>query len=389
MKKALVIGAGPAGLMAAECMADAGLKVTIAEAKPSPARKFLMAGKSGLNLTKNEPQEQFESAYGDKPAALLAALREFGSAEIMSWAEGLGQELFTGSTRRVFPKAMKASPLLRAWLTRLGEKDVNLNLGWKWKGWDGAKSVFATGRGRETIEADVTVLAVGGKSWSKLGSDGEWAQEIGVTLAPFKPANVGFLVDWSSHMERHFGSPVKPVGLRVAGVLHRGEFVVSKTGIEGGGVYAVSSELRDGAFLSLDLLPDLTLQQVEDRLKRPQGKASKSTYLRKSLGLSPVKVALIQEFLRPLPSNSKLAVHLKNLPIPLLGTRPIDEAISTAGGVKFESMNDGLMLKDRPGVFCAGEMLDWEAPTGGYLITASMATGKRAGEAAARWLQEE
>lgn len=387
MKSALIIGAGPAGLMAAECLASAGVKVTITEAKSSPARKLLMAGKSGLNLTKNEPIDQFMSVYGDLPKALDTALRNFGPTEIMSWARGLDQEIFTGSTGRVFPKAMKASPLLRAWLARLNEKSVDLKLGWKWQGWDGESSLFNTPDGVQSIDADVTIMAVGGKSWSKLGSDGAWAEGIGVPLAPFEPANVGFLVDWSPHMARHFGSPVKPAGLKVDGVMHRGEFVVSKTGIEGGGVYTVSAKLRDGASLEIDLLPDLSLQQVQNRLRKPRGKASMSTHLRKTLGLSPVKIGLIQEFLRPLPNLNSLGSRLKSLSIPLQGPRPIDEAISTAGGVKFAAMNDDLMLNDRPGVFCAGEMLDWEAPTGGYLITASMATGKHAGEAAARWLK--
>ncbi|WP_380055757.1 TIGR03862 family flavoprotein [Falsihalocynthiibacter sp. SS001] len=383
-KTALVIGAGPAGLMAAEALADAGLRVTIAEAKPSPARKFLMAGKSGLNITKNEANDEFRAAYGGCPTALSNALDRFGPNQAMEWAEALGQDIFTGSTGRVFPKVMKASPLLRAWLARLNEKGVTLNRGWKWTGWDGPAAQFGA---HGNVSADVTVLACGGASWAKLGSDGAWSEFIEAPVVPFKPANMGFEVSWSSHMEKHFGSPIKPVGMIVYGTTHRGEIVLSRAGLEGGGIYMVSAMLRDGRALSLDLLPDLSLSQVQSRLARPPGKNSMSTYLRKVLGLSPVKIALLQEFVRPLPKGAALAELVKSLPIPLKGPRPMDEAISTAGGVAFSAMNDELMLLNRPGVFCAGEMLDWEAPTGGYLITASLATGKLAGEAAARWAQ--
>lgn len=386
MKTALVVGAGPAGLMAAEKLAESGFSVTVAEAKLSPARKFLMAGKSGLNITKNESLDQFLAAFGDLPEALKAALSAFGPREAVAWAQDLGQEVFTGSTGRVFPKSMKASPLLRAWLQRMGDKGVTLKLGWKCVGWNEGQVRFQSSQGFHDIIADVTVLACGGASWARLGSDGTWSEWIDTATEPFKPANMGFVVSWSSHMERHFGSPVKPVGLIVAGHTHRGEIVVSRTGLEGGGIYAVSAALRDGETLSLDLLPDLSEDQIRKRLARPQGKASTSTYLRKVLGLTPVKMALMQEFSRPLPTGSALISVLKSLPIPLEGPRPLDEAISTAGGVKFDAMTDHLMLKNRPGVFCAGEMLDWEAPTGGYLITACLATGKKVGEAAALWV---
>jgi uncharacterized flavoprotein (TIGR03862 family) len=345
-----------------------------------------MAGKSGLNLTKSEPHEVFAAAYGDMPIALSEALEAFGPQETMTWAKALGQEIFTGSTARVFPKSMKASPLLRAWLTRLGEKGVTLKTGYLWTGWQGSSAVFDTHAGPEILAQDVTVLACGGASWARLGSTGTWAAWIEAPFAPFQPANVGFLVDWSTHMARHFGSPIKPVGLLVDGVTHRGEIVLSSAGLEGGGIYMASAALRDGAALALDLLPDLTHAHITARLSRPQGKASTSTYLRKVLGLSPVKVALLQEYLRPLPKDpASLSAKIKALPIPLKGPRPMDEAISTAGGVAFSGLNDDLMLRSREGTFCAGEMLDWEAPTGGYLLTACLATGKRAGEAAAHW----
>lgn len=387
MKTALVIGAGPAGLMAAESLADAGFSVTVAEAKTSPARKFLMAGKSGLNITKNETDEQFLAAFGDMPVALKSAVTAFGPREAMAWAQGLNQVVFTGSTGRVFPRSMKASPLLRAWLARMGGKGVTLELGWKWVGWKGNTFQFETSTGTKTVEADVTVLACGGASWARLGSDGAWSEWIDAPIAPFRPANMGFVVNWSAHMERHFGSPVKPVGLIVAGTTHRGEIVVSRTGLEGGGIYNVSAALRDGETLALDLLPDLSDAQIRNRLQRPQGKTSTANYYRKVLGLTPVKMALLQEFSRPLPTGDAFISVLKSLPVPLKGPRPLDEAISTAGGVKFDGMTDDLMLKNRLGVFCAGEMLDWEAPTGGYLISASLATGKLAGEAAARWIE--
>ncbi|MEY8097481.1 TIGR03862 family flavoprotein [Falsihalocynthiibacter sp. S25ZX9] len=387
MKTALVIGAGPAGLMAAEILADSGFSVTVAETKKSPARKLLMAGKSGLNITKNETDEQFLATFGDMPEALKSAMTAFGPREAMAWAQGLNQVVFTGSTGRVFPRSMKASPLLRTWLARMGGKGVTLELGWKWVGCAGPSFQFETSAGAKEVAADVTILACGGASWARLGSDGAWSEWIDTPLAPFKPANMGFVVDWSSHMERHFGSPVKPVGLIVGGKTHRGEIVVSRTGLEGGGIYTVSTALRDGETLTLDLLPDLTGDQIRKRLARPQGKTSMANFYRKVLGLTPVKMALLQEFARPLPTGNAFISVLKALPVPLNGPRPLDEAISTAGGVKFDGMTEDLMLKNRPGVFCAGEMLDWEAPTGGYLITASLATGKLAAEAAVRWAE--
>ena len=381
MSDALVIGAGPAGLMAAQELAQSGLSVTVAEAKPSPARKLLMAGKSGLNLTKDEPFETFLAGYGGQAETLRPILSAFGPTDVKHWAEGLGQTLFTGSSGRVFPKVMKASPLLRAWLGQLGDMGVTLRTRWRWIG----DSRFDTPEGEVTLSPKVTVLACGGASWSRLGSDGAWAGQFDDSvLSPFKPANMGFVMDWSDHMARHFGAPVKNVVLMAGDLQVRGEFVVSARGVEGGGIYAVSMAMRDGAPLTLDLLPDLSVEQVRMRLGKRRAKESLSNALRKYLKLDPVKQALVMEFGRPLPDD--LAPLLKALPVPHLGPRPMDEAISTAGGIRFEALDEGLMIKDRPGWFACGEMLDWEAPTGGYLLTGCLATGRWAGQHAARWM---
>lgn len=386
MTDAVVIGAGPAGLMAAEALTGAGLSVVIADAMPSVGRKFLMAGKSGLNLTKAEPMEAVLAAYGDAPPVMKDAVAAFGPDAVMRWAEGLGQPLFAGSTGRVFPTAMKASPLLRAWLGRLTAAGATVRTRWRWRGWADDALIFDTPEGDRRIDPKVTVLALGGASWSRLGSDGAWAALLPGMVAPFKPANMGFVVPWSDHMRRFFGTPVKSVSLRAGSYQSRGECVISERGIEGGGVYAVSRAVRDGMPLTMDLLPDWPATKVQAALDRPRGKNSQSNHLRRVLKLDPVRLALLSEFGRPFPDD--LAGLIKALPIRHAGPRPMDEAISTAGGLRFEALTDGLMLRDRPGVFCAGEMLDWEAPTGGYLLTGCLATGRLAGMSALRYATE-
>ena len=383
MKGALIIGGGPAGLMAADMISAAGHPVVVAEAKPSVARKFLMAGKSGLNLTKDEPFEDFVGAFAEAAPILRPVLEVFGPSEAIKWAEDLGQEMFTGSTGRVFPKVMKASPLLRNWMARLEAQGVEMKTRHRWVSWDDGYR-FETPDGELTSNPEVTVLACGGASWARLGSDGAWAGFADLPVAPFQPANIGFEVAWSDHMGKHFGSPVKSVALIAGDQRVRGEFVVSENGVEGGGIYAISRALREGAPLSVDLMPDISFDQLRKRLAKPRGKASLSNHLRKVLKLDPVKQALLMEFARPLPDD--LATAIKHLPIALNGPRPMDQAISTAGGIRFDALDQDLMLKANPGVFASGEMLDWEAPTGGYLLTGCLATGRWAGAAAARWL---
>jgi uncharacterized flavoprotein (TIGR03862 family) len=324
-------------------------------------------------------------------------LDAFGPHEVQDWARALGQEVFTGSSGRVFPKVMKASPLLRAWMTRLGQMGVLVNTRWRWTGFDGTGFnntgsnalgfAFDTPEGAQTLTPDVTVLALGGASWARLGSDGAWAPWLaskGVALAPFQGANVGLCVAWSDHMTRHFGAPVKGVSLSAGQTCTQGEFVISAQGLEGGAIYMLSKPLREGSALHVDLLPKRSLQEIEAHLARPHGKATLANHLRKVLRLDPAKLALLQEFGRPLPEGNALAKLLKTLPIPHQGARPMDQAISTAGGVAWDALTEGLMLKPLPGVFVAGEMIDWEAPTGGYLLTACLATGRWAGQHAAR-----
>ncbi|TDK46304.1 TIGR03862 family flavoprotein [Antarcticimicrobium luteum] len=373
--------------MAAEMLARAGISVLVAEAKPSIGRKFLMAGKSGLNLTKDEPFDDFLRAYGDAADWLRPMLEAFGPDAVQDWARGLGQEVFSGSTGRVFPRAMKASPLLRAWLARLEGLGVTWRTRWRWTGWEGGALTFDTPEGAVKITPGVTVLALGGANWARLGSDGAWAPLLagrGVELTPFAPANAGLCVDWSEPMRARFGAPIKGVRFSAGRLASRGEAVISGRGLEGGGIYPLTPALREGAPLVVDLLPDLDAATVTARLSRPRGKASLANHLRKALGLDPARLALAQEFGRPLPADpAALARLVKALPIRHAGLRPMDEAISTAGGVARAALDDGLMLRVLPGTYCAGEMLDWEAPTGGYLLTACLATGRRAGRAAA------
>ncbi|MEZ5777442.1 MAG: TIGR03862 family flavoprotein [Paracoccaceae bacterium] len=385
MTDALVIGAGPAGLMAAEMLAAAGRRVLICEAKPSPARKFLMAGKSGLNLTKEEEDVLFASRFDG--SWLTPILTEFGPDAVKGWARGLGSEIFTGSSGRVFPVEMKASPLLRAWLTRLAGAGVEPRTRWRWTGFEGDGLAFDTPEGDAILTPKVTVLALGGASWPRLGSDAAWVPILrhrGVGIADLKPANMGFQVDWSAHMERFFGQPVKGVALVADSQRERGEFVISERGIEGGGVYAVSRAVRNGSELTLDLAPDRSLNDLTLRLGNGPGKDTLANWLRKALKLDPLRIALMQEWGRPLPRTPQaLAALIKALPAHHLGPRPIAEAISSAGGITRDALTDGLELIALPGVFACGEMLDWEAPTGGYLLTGCLATGRWAGRAAA------
>lgn len=375
--QALVIGGGPAGLMAASELARGGMSVVLAESKPTVARKFLMAGKSGLNLTKDEGLEAFCSAFHGSLAGTVAeAVRSFGPGEVRNWAESLGQPVFTGSSGRVFPKTMKASPLLRSWLGSLD--GVEIRTRWRWTGFDGRALSFETPDGARGIEADHVVLALGGASWSRLGSDAAWVPwlaERGVEIAPFAPDNAGLNVDWSQHMARHFGAPVKAARLMAGGARIPGEFVISERGLEGSGVYSASRFVRRGHPLTVDLTPDLDMDTLRARLAKPRGKATVAAHLRKVLKLDPVRLALLMEFGRPLPED--LAPLIKAVPLAHTGLRPLDEAISSAGGIAAGALAR-YRIRALPSVYAAGEMLDWEAPTGGYLITGCLATGRAA-----------
>jgi len=398
-RTAAVIGGGPAGLMAAEALARSGVKVDVYDAMPSVGRKFLQAGVGGLNFTPAEPEAAFLSRYGERREALAPHLARFGAAALRAWAGALGVETFVGSSGRVFPREMKAAPLLRAWLKRLRAAGAVLHMRHRWQGWDADnRPIFATPDGVRAVEADVTVLALGGGSWSRLGSDGTWMPLLaarGVGLAPLKPSNCGFDVTWSEHFcSRHAGQPVKPVSVWLEdGTPQQGEFIVTEQGIEGGLVYALSAPLREaiaargGVTLYLDLAPNRDALRLSQDLSKPRGSQSVSNHLRKQAGMEGVKAGLLREVLGvELPEAAQLAAAIKELPLRLTAARPLDEAISTAGGVSFEALDADLMLRELPGVFCAGEMLDWEAPTGGYLLTACFATGRAAGEGALRWL---
>ena len=382
MSNAVVIGAGPAGLMAADVLSREGVSVTVYDAMPSVGRKFLMAGKSGLNMTKDDAD--YLDAYGDVDETFRAILSEFPPQEVIKWAEGLGQEVFVGSTGRVFPKVMKASPLLRAWMRRLNDQGCEVVTKTRWTGWNGEALTLAGPEGVFERTPDITVLALGGASWARLGSDGQWADHFPGDVASFLPTNMGLVVDWSPHMAKFFGTPVKGCRIMVGEHSGLGEFVISQRGVEGGGIYELSRYLRETDAFDLNLLPHLSLGEVRAKLAE-RGKASLSTFLKRSFRLDPVKIALLNEYARPFPAD--IAPLLKSLTIRHEGPRPIDEAISVAGGLKFAALDENLMLKQRPGVFCAGEMLDWEAPTGGYLITGCLATGQQAGLSALQYLR--
>lgn len=400
VRDAAILGGGPAGLMAAETLARANIAVTIFERMPSLARKLLMAGRGGLNLTYSEDFGRFLSRYGAAEPHLRRALDAFPPERLRAWSAELGQPTFVGTSGRVFPKAMKASPLLRAWLRRLDAMGVKVALRHRWTGWDdGGALVFETPHGIARATPDVTVLALGGASWPRLGSDGGWVDALareGIAVSRLRPSNCGFHVAWSDRMREGFaGQPLKTIALKFDGHRVRGEAVITRDGLEGGAIYTLSPVLREAidqageAMLSVDLLPDMDVDETALRLNAPRGKQSLSNVLRKTLSLSPAAIALAQEVTKGKLGTlaiDAMAVLLKGVPVTLTGVAPIDRAISSAGGVAFAEIDESFMLKKKPGVFVAGEMLDWEAPTGGYLLQACFATGAAAGAGAARYL---
>lgn len=401
-KKAIVVGAGPAGLMAAEQLALAGLQVDVYDAMPSAGRKFLLAGKSGMNLTHDEAQDQFLQRYGNAAPQLIAAVQTFDAKAIRAWTDSLGIATFVGSSGRVFPVDMKAAPLLRAWLHRLRELGVKFHMRHRWLDWCGDALVFEHPSGETEANADCVVFALGGASWARLGSDGLWAEPLrkqGARLVAFEPANCGFEIAWSGYFREKFaGSALKTVGLRLAreAEARKGQFVLSEYGVEGSLIYAHSREIRTRikesghCDLYLDLLPDRSLASVQGLLTSSRGSRSWASHLKSKLGLQPVQIALLHECLeKSLWDDAHLlATSLKCLPLRLCAPRPIDEAISSAGGLSFDELDENFMLRRKPGCFFAGEMLDWEAPTGGYLLTACFSSGVAAGRGALAWLQQ-
>lgn len=383
LDRVAIIGGGPAGLMAAQALGGG----VVFDAMPTVGRKFLLAGRGGLNLTHSEPFESFLKRYGSRAAILEPMLREFGPAAVRKWCEELGFETFIGSSRRVFPRSMKAAPILRAWL---GKQGVEVRPRHRWVGWDSSGALsFETPNGRVVFRPKATVLALGGASWPKMGSTGSWVpllRERGLEVRELQPANVGYDVEWSPHfVERYAGQPVKSVTMSFEGRTLQGEFVVTRHGVEGSLLYPFGPALREKlpCTATLDLLPGVSLEKLEASLARERGSRSLSKHLRQRAGIEGVKLGLVNEFLR----GGVSAAGLKALPLPLLRPRPLEEAISTAGGVAFEALDENLMLKALPGVFCTGEMLDWEAPTGGYLLTACFATGHAAGLGVRRYLE--
>ncbi|MFZ0549142.1 MAG: TIGR03862 family flavoprotein [Candidatus Promineifilaceae bacterium] len=390
---AVVVGGGPAGLMAAEIISGAGIPVAVYDSMRSVGRKFLLAGKGGLNLTHSEPMARFLTRYGDRQAELTPYIGAFSPTALRQWAADLGIETFIGSSGRVFPTEMKAAPLLRAWLTRLRRNGVIFHMRHRWLGWDeNGRLHFSSPTGDVFVRPRPTVLALGGGSWPKLGSTGSWTEMLaarGVAVAPLQPANCGFLVEWSDHFRTRFaGQPVKTVAARLSPTFtQQGEFIITDYGVEGSLIYAASAQLRNtvaangSAVLFLDLSPDRSERDLRTRLARPRGSISQANHWRRQIGLVGVKAGLLRECATPdvLADPARLAALIKRLPLRLGAPRPLAEAISSAGGVAFSAVDVHLQLHAIPGVFCAGEMLDWEAPTGGYLLTACMATGRAAG----------
>ncbi|MCE9571282.1 MAG: TIGR03862 family flavoprotein [Rhodocyclales bacterium] len=404
-RRIAVIGGGPAGLMAAEVLSGAGMRVDVFDAMPSVGRKFLLAGRGGLNLTHSEGTDAFLSRYGSRREQIGRWLGEFGPQQLRDWAHDLGVPTFIGSSGRVFPQEMKAAPLLRAWLHRLRAAGVVFHSRHRWLGWwqNGPALHFETPSGAAIVEADAVILALGGGSWSRLGSDGAWLPLLagrGIGVRPLRPANCGFDVAWSQHLRQRFaGAPVKAVGAICSApdgspFRREGEFLITEYGVEGSLIYSLSAALRDcieatgSATLRLDLAPGRDLQRLTEDLASPRGRDSISNHLRRHAGISGVKAALLHECaaVADFADAAQLAATIKSLPLRLLATRPLDEAISSAGGVHFASVDANLMLHLLPGIFCAGEMLDWEAPTGGYLLTACFASGYIAGHGVLRWL---
>jgi uncharacterized flavoprotein (TIGR03862 family) len=401
-----IIGGGSAGLMAAEAACAGGAEVDLYDAMASVGRKFLLAGKGGLNLTHSEPSDTFLSRYGTRRVQIAPLLSSFGPDALQAWTRGLGIETFVGSSGRVFPTDLKAAPLLRAWLRRLRKSGVRFHVRHRWSGWDEQEGLcFTTLDGNRSVQADAVVLALGGGSWPKLGSDASWVPFLaarGLNIVPLKPANCGFDVVWSEHFRVKFaGHPVKSVAVVVrndAGTefRHPGEFVVTETGVEGGVIYAVSAVLRDeilakgAATLRLDLAPDRDVRRLTYDLSKPHGKRTMAAHLQRQAHIEGVKAGLLREMVskEDFSDPARLAAAIKSLPLRLAASRPLEEAISTAGGVPFEALDERLMICTMPGIFCAGEMLDWEAPTGGYLLTACLAMGRVAGAGAAAFIEE-
>ncbi|MBE0686829.1 MAG: TIGR03862 family flavoprotein [Anaerolineaceae bacterium] len=403
----IIIGGGPAGLMAAEHLASQGFSVDIYEAKPAVLRKFLVAGKGGLNLTREEDFEKFLLRYGNRLKELEPFLRVFGPIELRAWVQNLGFETFVGSSGKIFPSDMQAVSIRLAWIQRLKQKGVRFHLNHRWLGWNQEQNLVFQAKSENVItRPEAVILALGGASWPTTGSDGTWVptlQQQGVEVSPLKPANCGFDVKWSDYFRDRFqGTPLKSVAIHfqpTSGIplYQRGEFIITHYGVEGSLIYAFSAAIRDEiaennqAIIHLDLAPDWSIEQLETRLSRPRGSRSISSHIEKSVGIHGAKANLLWEFFprSVFDDHQKLATAIKSLAVPLVAPRPIEEAISTAGGVRFEDLDGHLMLKNLPGVFCAGEMLDWEAPTGGYLLTACFSTGMAAACGVIDWLRQQ